>query len=94
MNKFTPGPWEIGHDYLIQTVATDGWEIAEIRQDTGDFEANARLIAAAPDLLEALEGMVSIYAVSTGVNSMACQVEQQLTAMARAAIARAQGEAQ
>lgn len=45
------------------------------------------------DLLEALEGMVSIYAVSTGVNSMACKIEQELTLMARAAIARAQGEA-
>jgi len=43
-------------------------------------------------LLEALEGMVSIYAVSTGVNSMSCKIEQELTLMARAAIARARGE--
>lgn len=57
MSKHTPGPWEVGPQHHGQVavwqsdfpavVATCG------RQD--DAEANARLIAAAPDLLAALK---------------------------------------
>ena len=60
--KHTPGPWVIdkdshhinirpeGQGYLLATIATF-W--AETEENT--HEANARLIAAAPDLLAALE---------------------------------------
>jgi hypothetical protein len=57
MNKFTPGPWEMGDDFQVQTVDKHGYEIAEMRIDVPEYEANARLIAAAPDLLEALENL-------------------------------------
>lgn len=49
-------------------------------------EANARLIAAAPELLEALEGFVSVYGVDDVPRWM------QVRDKARAAIAKATGE--
>lgn len=56
-------------------------------------EANARLIAAAPELYEALEGMLQVYG---GKYDNDClpknSVELDLIDMARAAIAKATGE--
>ena len=58
MSKHTPGPWEadgtevIGQIEWTYEIAT-AWSNAEISVD--DAEANARLIAAAPDLLEVVE---------------------------------------
>lgn len=104
MNKFTKGPWLIDDLTVYAKNNTphkdNSFWVSVCRGRDDNFErisaaearANAKLIAAAPDLLEALEGMVSIYAVSTGVNSMACKIEQELTLMARAAIARVRGE--
>jgi hypothetical protein len=64
----TPGPWELRepncpdgpHKYGIQQI-NDGWTVADINSDIeqGEEEANARLIAAAPEMLEALEGLLS-----------------------------------
>lgn len=54
MNKHTPGPWELRGTRLV----TDkhGVVIAEkIGSNGGCSESNARLIASAPELLEALE---------------------------------------
>lgn len=58
--KHTPGPWMIdgdqilgpGDDYLIETDEGDQW-FTQVCQGSGNWEANARLIAAAPDLLHA-----------------------------------------
>ena len=70
MSKHTPGPWYIGKDfsdqgrhiYAEQVVRDDDGEewhplIASTDDDERlvDWQANARLIAAAPDLLEALK---------------------------------------
>ncbi len=53
----TPGTLELGlHDYCVET--SDGnISVADLIS----FEADARLIAAAPDLLEALEAMITAY---------------------------------
>ncbi|WP_335308112.1 hypothetical protein [Sphingomonas phyllosphaerae] len=59
--------------------------------DSGDMsrvEANARLMAAAPELLEALECMVATYADMQDGNGDPCPD----VIAARAAIAKAQGE--
>lgn len=62
MTEFTPRPWQINHDdgeghYLIGPKVGENVSMA--------FEkADARLIAAAPDLLAALERL--IHACSTG----------------------------
>ena len=54
--KHTPGPWSLGietDDDRAQVINNDGWHVAYVACDP--LEANARLIAAAPDLLAALE---------------------------------------
>jgi hypothetical protein len=59
MNRHTPGPWAVTADGInIKTKDTDIM-ICENGGETGATEdkANARLIAAAPDMLEALENL-------------------------------------
>ena len=92
-NSFTPGPWRAEFPDEISVRDADGGRIAILanlkgrlgmkgRRDTSEVEANARLIAAAPDLLEALQEMVRTFAKN---HPLAVDV-------ARAAIARATGE--
>ncbi|MBK8225401.1 MAG: hypothetical protein IPK73_30675 [Candidatus Obscuribacter sp.] len=56
--KHTPGPWSA---HAQEIIGNTGELIATIEltdgMDPGESYANARLIAAAPELLEALEGM-------------------------------------
>ena len=81
----TPGPWET-------SVLSDGtqWQVCE--EGAGDWIADCKnaddalLIAAAPELLAALEWACA------GVEYMETEYSEQLTA-ARAAIARAKGQA-
>jgi len=63
--KFTPGPWETWGpvDEKVATNFDDEWGVYPSGDYSGPVavvstEANARLIAAAPDLLEALEGIL------------------------------------
>lgn len=68
----TPGPWqylaklsgsENHKGYRIVCEANGRWWIADsspIDQDGKEGEANARLIAAAPELLDALQAMVKV----------------------------------
>ena len=66
MSKHTPGPWFNGQDGfnlgsgVVYARHTNGnpKDVATIRGWGGEQQANSRLIAAAPDLLEALEAMV------------------------------------
>ena len=56
--KFTPGPWKISeyrnsHSMII--VGSDEWDVAEVGYPNRD--ANAHLIAAAPDLYKALANL-------------------------------------
>lgn len=54
--KHTPGPWKVGGDDDDIVVMTGPFFVATIHENCnhGCTDANARLIAAAPDLLEAL----------------------------------------
>lgn len=98
MSKHTPGPWAITNTADIFTplgatnaegiaaVSNDGWHIADC--DMGalcldEVSANARLISAAPDLLEALEGLVACIDETRGANATDALHK------ARAAIAKA-----
>lgn len=98
--KYTPGPWRIEPDFqgfiivgrpkwgAIRCGVEGEWDVAEIDTDGEDDEANAHLIAAAPELLEALEGLLDL-------SSESGEIDRRLAFKdARAAIAKAKGEAQ
>ena len=62
MSKHTPGPWEINERYII---ARSKRGLRTICQwSSYSDEPNARLIAAAPDLLAALRAMVDAWDMS------------------------------
>lgn len=97
MNKYTPGPWRYVGFGGTHVLARNGRCIADAPQPNGmDPEegfANARLIASAPELLEALEALLES-AISanaslnwaTGLNDEPASFNQ-----ARAAISKARG---
>jgi len=104
MNKHTPGPWEVTdlrHSIVVRTESPNKTKYGASRYAAiGGFDrsdpdqlsealANARLIAAAPDLLEALELMLDRFRDTEGSHG---QWEEEATENARAAIAKARGE--
>ena len=92
--KHTPGPWmfdatlkgdgSFGGSYIVSNNAKKTWPLAEVYR-----EDNARLIAAAPELLEALKAMVAIW---EGPRELAALRFAKSVIDARAAIAKATGE--
>lgn len=83
----TPGPWVIGkqdHD-VVMVDTTSGTAICDVYGDSDDRPANARLIAAAPDLLEALEAAHG-YLVMMGTDHA-----DNIRGVCRAAIAKVKG---
>ena len=110
MSKHTPGPWQVGMAFdnygeteiaiehmtpagnLVVAVALGGLQ---------GQDANARLIAAAPDLLEALKwyeskakqmGRAAIHQDSKLMLELMKEVAVEYGAQARAAIAKATGD--
>jgi len=93
MSDHTPGPWELIGDAIMpdprRHLPDTMLGIANIQDHGSDrplavHRANARLIAAAPDLLEALEALTANYAdVEPGGSK---NVDK-----ARAALAKARG---
>jgi len=96
MSKHTPGPWEhTGQGYIVGK-EDNGYGLGYVdvcsvylRAVRGRTNANARLIAAAPDLLEALDAL--LYAYQDQGNTGSTHDDKVL--QARAAIAKARGEA-
>ena len=100
--KHTPGPWAVDSDgsgWYIEATPERGHSLAFIASpefqeepDTSasEAEANARLIAAAPDLLEALQWLVDILPDPDLDND---ELQRTWTRRARAAIAKATGGA-
>jgi hypothetical protein len=90
MSKHTSGPWVITHSPLNGYRVSDktGWGVAVVLKDTND-EANARLIAAAPEMLEALE-MADELIDQLVIDNTDNYAEER--AKIRAAIATAKGE--
>ena len=60
MSNHTPGPWGVEYDGSLvmgrQVVPTPSPDTASVEER----KANARLIAAAPDLLDALEALIPL----------------------------------
>ena len=91
--KHTPGPWTYFEN--DRHVMSQGYEMPSICQTpkgkqskNKHWQANARLIAAAPDLLEALE--LSLNFIQNTESEMG--VELTCGVNARAAIAKAKGK--
>ena len=94
MSEHTPGPWIVALNIdgvyagtLSVVKSAVGSEICgprQIRPQAKELEANANLIAAAPDLLEALKAILTI-CDSEGMYALESDA-------ARAAIAKAKGE--
>jgi hypothetical protein len=87
--KYTPGPWDLdeGDKSTVYELETSEL-VAEVDRgrSAGETEANGRLIAAAPDLLEALKVFVWPYQEGHGLDD----TERQK--LGRAAIAKAEGK--
>ena len=91
MSKHTPGPW-VSIRYLDSRFYELGSNEFHARlaftHGAGDTdEANMRLIAAAPDLLKALEGLLDCAIYGFGLPD-----DNEFSLNARAAIAKAKGE--
>ena len=102
-SKYTPGPWRIGEyligqhawedrpDYDRAIYGHDQVKIAVMEQwykDGGESEANARLIAAAPELLEACQAAFRLLNDPDADEFQAVAVTNALAAV----LVRAQGE--
>lgn len=94
--NYTPGPWTVEVDHASNTAEFvrahlngEAFDVASVLCDeTGNATENARLIAAAPDLLAALESL-NAAVIRAGYGNTAMP---ELT-QAWAAIAKATGEA-
>ena len=96
----TPGPWawKIEGFDGYKLIAKDGTKVADDGSADGEYggwmndpnEPNARLIAAAPDLLDACQLIVNAFDVLKPAS--AARVEPLQINAARAAIAKARGE--
>ena len=97
MTRHTPGPWKIVPSGVgnPRIVGADGYAVAACRpkystpDDYAIAAANAHLIAAAPDLLEALKRLLGF--TQGGCADLQLQ-EQEIYDQARAAIKKATGE--
>lgn len=96
MSAHTPGPWTYSQDegakvYMIQ-VERDAQPIARVAWF--EAESNACLIAAAPELLEALEGCMDYFEdmKNAGVNAAYFMPDTKWLLPVRAAIAKAKGD--
>lgn len=96
MSKHTPGPWvvdelKVVNGRLWAAVTTPKGDLVYLTLIPTDVEANARLIAAAPEMLEALRDIKEavVDGLSDGRNegSALCLIEE----IVREAIAKAEG---
>jgi hypothetical protein len=104
--KYTPGPWEAennGQFWEIvpkNRVSAQPYRIGDVcasdpeNPNSGIQEANARLIAAAPELLEALLELDEAYCrAGTNLTRSERAEDRRRLMKARAAVAKATGEA-
>ena len=100
MSKHTPGPWQLVNHYERIGDSEGTWQIWGSQRicftesqnvGTDQEEANARLIAASPDLLENLKDMVRRFEGCLITNGTDREFARSATVHARAAIAKAEG---
>ena len=93
MSKYTPGPWKAipgcDNEHGVTdhiAIFGDGWHIARVWGDAANPDADARLIAAAPEMRETLNRIMS--AAGNPDAAEGCRI---IIAIAQAAIAKAEG---
>ncbi len=99
--KHTPGPWQVNHNDPLHVCDADGESrgcspiaFVQVANDgRWAARANARLIAAAPDLLEALQSVLFTLEQEGDSSVIAPAYRAHLAAEIRAAIRAATGEA-
>ncbi|HCF3423358.1 TPA: hypothetical protein NIC12_004835 [Pseudomonas aeruginosa] len=97
MRKHTPGPWVSrnnmvfgGKKCICSNVNAASPTPQNIAEDVAMSIANARLMAAAPELLVALQGMIEVYGGQYNDDCLPkSSTELELIQQARAAIAKA-----
>lgn len=95
MSGFTPGPWVVERADDAYCIANVGNLVimpcaGKVKHDNA--EADARLISAAPDLLEALEDIANDYAERFDMDSQSTNPGMKVVVEnARAALAKARG---
>lgn len=108
MSEHTKGPWQIspytetsvqGANINRHICSTGGPQIMAGKDGSTDWlgenEANARLIAAAPEMLEALKSVGDLFdGLEFEVDAIAAASTHRLIRVVRAAIAKAEGEEQ
>lgn len=99
MSGATPGPWiavaNRGNNAVSDVVDRDGYTIAHCRNvSVGCWDANARLIAAAPDLLAALKLFRTKVYNAALCSGMDHEWATEACSLADAAIAKAEGGAE
>ena len=98
--QHTPGPWRMGKRAYDRAIyGQQGAEVAsmlDLFHTPAESLANARLIAAAPDLLEALSYIEAVCRAKGGsINSTVDLADcREFASIARAAIAKAEGGSQ
>lgn len=99
----TPGPWDLNGNGILLHPVTNAQLVTqrietslgsfEILDETNEPEANAHLISAAPNLLEALQECVRILAEYTQYDDDDGSVEGNARLLGLSAIAKAKGAA-
>lgn len=95
--QHTPGPWQLGYfrmdgyNYTKIDAVVDGHKKYIASVDITNDRANAHLIAAAPELLEALEGLLTDITEYQQINNLGGE-NNHWQVIARTAIAKAKGE--
>lgn len=92
MSEHTPAPWQAHQELHGLFVSARAFCIARLGDGYSENQQeNARLIAAAPELLEAL-GSLLAYCANRGINT-GSELDHEAVKFARSAVARATGEA-
>lgn len=88
MTKHTPGPWHVGMKPGPIIYGTKGDQVADLRGflDIEETSANARLIAAAPDLIASFRRVLRMLEINDARLANFGEVEE-----ARGIISRAEG---
>lgn len=88
--KHTPGPWFVYRDEICYRSDADDQSYGMMCPVDFEKEANARLMAAAPDLLEVLQAIEAMHSHDQSIGDAAMALYE-ASCMARAAIAKATG---